>query len=337
MSDILDRIYAAKAAALDAEEEREPYADGRRARAGAARANGVRFARHSRARAGPAIVAEIKRASPSVGLDRARLRSRRGSRADYEAAGADAISVLTEARPLSRRPRLSRSWRARTASLPLLRKDFSAHALPSRASGRVRRGRDPADRRRARPTHDSSQLLGRSRALRARRARRSARRAGADARARARARRSSGINNRDLRTFETDLAVTGRLLPLVPSAIAVISESGVQRRARRRARCTRPARAPFLIGESADARRRTRRELVRALASARAAVPASARARASRSAACTSVDDASGRSTPAPTRSASILADVAAPGRARRRCARSRAAFRRSSRSSAWS
>ena len=40
-----------------------------------------------------------------------------------------------------------------------------------------------------------------------------------------------GINNRDLRTFRTDLATTERLMPRVPAGTCVVSESGIQRRA----------------------------------------------------------------------------------------------------------
>ena len=58
-----------------------------------------------------------------------------------------------------------------------------------------------------------------------------------------------GINNRDLRTFETDLGVTEHLLPLIPSEALVISESGVHS-AEDIARLHACGARGFLVGES---------------------------------------------------------------------------------------
>ncbi len=58
-----------------------------------------------------------------------------------------------------------------------------------------------------------------------------------------------GINNRDLKSFHTDLAVTERLLPLIPSDRVVVSESGLCCRADIR-RLQRAGAKAFLVGES---------------------------------------------------------------------------------------
>ena len=58
-----------------------------------------------------------------------------------------------------------------------------------------------------------------------------------------------GINNRDLRTFTTDLAVTERLAPLVPRGKVIVSESGIG--SREHLQRLRPARVnAVLVGES---------------------------------------------------------------------------------------
>ena len=57
-------------------------------------------------------------------------------------------------------------------------------------------------------------------------------------------RRSFGINNRDLHTFDVDLATTERLRPLLPRDAVVVGESGVTHKRRRRSACTRPASTP---------------------------------------------------------------------------------------------
>ncbi len=58
-----------------------------------------------------------------------------------------------------------------------------------------------------------------------------------------------GINNRDLRTFHTDIATTLRLLPLVPPEVAVVSESGIDGPANL-VRLRDKGVHAFLIGES---------------------------------------------------------------------------------------
>jgi indole-3-glycerol phosphate synthase len=58
-----------------------------------------------------------------------------------------------------------------------------------------------------------------------------------------------GINNRNLKTFHTDLAVTEKLLPLIPSDCFVVSESGINHRTDID-RLLRAGAKGFLVGES---------------------------------------------------------------------------------------
>jgi indole-3-glycerol phosphate synthase len=222
MSDFLERLYAAKAVASAAEEARESYAEVE-ARGLARRAERRPFAAALRHARGPAIIAEIKRASPSLGLitrnfDPALIAAR------YEAANADAISVLTEADHFL--GALSYLDVARANSVrPILRKDFLStryQVAQSAAYGAdaillivaglddAKLGELSAEAARFEldtlvEVHDEEEL----------------------ARALAIAPAVIGINNRDLRTFETDLGVTEHLLPSVPAGTLVISESGV--------------------------------------------------------------------------------------------------------------
>lgn len=223
MTDMLAKLYAAKATARAVDEAREPLAVLReRAQNRVGERRGFRAALG--AARGPAIVAEIKRASPSVGLIVPHLDPAAIARA-YQASGADAISVLTEADHFL--GDLAYLDVARNASsLPILRKDFLC--TPYEIAQSAAYGADAVlaivagitDAQLAAiveqadayaldvlvEVHTEAELM---RALAA----------GATL---------LGINNRNLHTFETDLAVTEELLPLVPSGVMVISESGVK-------------------------------------------------------------------------------------------------------------
>jgi indole-3-glycerol phosphate synthase len=242
--DMLEKLYAAKVPVREADERREPIGM-IRDRARNRRAQRRPFAAALARAAGPAIIAEIKRASPSLGLIVRSLDPAAIAR-DYDRAGADAISVLTEADHFL--GDLAYLDVVRSASrLPILRKDFlstryevaqsaayGADAVlaivAGLSDGQISEMLDEAHEFALDvlvEVHNESEL-------------RRALAAGATL---------LGINNRDLRTFETNLAVTQELLPFVPSGTIVISESGVRTQDDTRPLFAAGARG-FLVGES---------------------------------------------------------------------------------------
>jgi indole-3-glycerol phosphate synthase/phosphoribosylanthranilate isomerase len=172
----------------------------------------------------PAIIAEVKKASPSKGVlasdfDPARIA------AQYERGGAAALSVLTDEEFFQGSLRDLESARAATR-LPALRKDFTIapqHVLEAAAhgadailliaailsEGEIRDFREAAERfgmAALVETHNRSEL---DRAL-------------------AGGARIIGVNNRDLTTFEVSLETSLRLAEFIPAGIVRVSESGIR-------------------------------------------------------------------------------------------------------------
>lgn len=178
------------------------------------------------ARPGLSLIAEIKRRSPSAGLIRASFRPSRIAMT-YERHGAAAISVLTDKRFFGGSLTVLRHVRKAT-SLPLLRKDFVVdpyQVVEARAAGAdaVLLIAEALTLKELRRLRELAAGLGLAALVEAHGlgALRKALDAGA---------RIVGINNRDLRTFKTDLSTTRRLLRHIPEGKLVVSESAIRTR-----------------------------------------------------------------------------------------------------------
>ena len=225
--DILARILERKREEIAAGARAAPLAEMRRRAADAPPPRGFRAAIEAEIGEGrPAVIAELKRASPSRGVIRRDFDPSRIA-AGYERGGAAALSVLTDRDFFQGAPDHLRAARAATA-LPALRKDFlidpwqvhEARAMGADCVLLIVAALDDVLLRELAElagelgldtlveVHDESEL---DRALRI-------------------PAPLIGINNRDLRTFETSLATTERLAPRTPADRRTVAESGIASR-----------------------------------------------------------------------------------------------------------
>lgn len=197
-----------------------------------------------------AVIAEIKRRSPSAGEIRpdAAAEAQAGR---YVAAGVDAVSVLTDARyfggSLADLEDALLRLAAAAPAIPCLRKDFFIHpaqvrqARESGASAILIIVRALTDEE-IRVLHGAAQAAGLDALFEVH-----------DERDLERALRHGGViigvNNRDLAVFKTDLALGERLIPQIPPDRIAVSESGIVTGADA-ARMRRAGACAVLVGEA---------------------------------------------------------------------------------------
>ena len=246
MADILQRIIEVKRQEVAQARRRHSLSDLQEGIAAQTPPRGFEQALRRRLADGQAaVIAEIKKASPSKGVLRADFRPAEIARS-YEAHGAACLSVLTDVQFFQGAPEYLVEARAACA-LPVLRKDFLID--PYQVFEARTLGADcillivaALDRVLMQELEDAARSLALDvlvevhdeRELEAALALKTP---------------LIGINNRNLRTFQTTLATTLDLLPRIPADRLVVTESGILQRADVELMRARGVHA-FLVGEA---------------------------------------------------------------------------------------
>jgi indole-3-glycerol phosphate synthase len=248
MSTHLDRILATTRATVAAAKARLPRTELERL-AAAHQPRGWAGALRKKAVLGPAVIAEIKKASPSKGLIRADFDAAQIARS-YLAGGAAALSVLTD-EPFFQGSLRNLELASAAVPLPCLRKDFTVdeyQIVEARAHGGdaillIAAALTDAELKQfslVAHTFSLDVLVEVHTAAELDRVLDALGESGADA---------IGVNNRNLKTFEVHLETSLELVERIPPSVVRVAESGIAAPADI-ARLREAGFDAFLIGES---------------------------------------------------------------------------------------